>query len=272
MRSPTLVSVIIPTLNEGKALPICLRSIDAQSYEHMEVIVVDSGSRDGTREAASEAGATIVDYPGRPLGARYEGLLRSKGELVLLLDADQVLFDDTVQRAIAAIEGLDMLALEESSYRPQGFLQDSISRQRVALQRSSDRGELPPHCYPRLYRRHILEGAINDLPKETLGKVFAFDDRVLYAKARAHSSKVGLLPKGLMHMEESSWRGLMRHAYRQGKSAQDVDSLGLGVEASPPESTFELFKRAARNRYLTYALVKELSFRMGRALGRSAAI
>ena len=266
MRSPTLVSVIIPTLNEGKALPICLRSIDAQSYEHMEVIVVDSGSRDGTREAASEAGATIVDYPGRPLGARYEGLLRSKGELVLLLDADQVLFDDTVQRAIAAIEGLDMLALEESSYQPHGFLQNSISRQKAALQRSSG-GELPPHCYPRLYRRHILEGAINDLPKEMLGKVFAFDDRVLYAKARAHSSKVGLLPKGIMHMEESSWRGLMRHAYRQGKSAQDVDSLGLGVEASPPESAFELFKRAARGRYLTYAMVKELSFRMGRALG-----
>jgi hypothetical protein len=68
-------------------------------------------------------------------------------------------------------------------------------------------------------------------------------------------------------MEESSWRDLMRHAYRQGKSARDVDALGLEVEASPPESTFELLKRAAMNRYLTYAMVKELSFRMGRALG-----
>ena len=267
LESPALVSVIIPTLNEGEALPICLRSINAQNFDRLEVIVVDSGSRDGTREAASKAGATIVDYPGRPLGARYEGLLRSKGELVLLLDADQVLFDDTIQRAVAAIEGLDMLALEESSYRPHGFLQNSISRQKAALQRSIDQGGLPPHCYPRLYRRHILEGAIDDLPKEILGKVFAFDDRVLYAKARAHSSRVGLLPKGVMHMEESSWRGLMRHAYRQGKSARDVDALHLELEASPPESSFELFKRAARNRYLTYAMVKELSFRLGRALG-----
>lgn len=266
LRSP-LVSVIIPTLNEGQALPVCLRSITAQSYDHKEVIVVDSGSRDGTRETASEAGATIVDYPGRPLGARYEGLLRSKGELVLLLDADQVLYDDTILRAIAAIEGLDMLALEESSYRPHGFLQNSISRQKEALQRSSDLGELPPHCYPRLYRRNILERAINDLPKEMLGRVFAFDDRVLYSKARAHSSKVGLLPKGVMHIEESSWRGLMRHAYRQGKSARDVGALGLELEASPPESAFELFKRAARNRYLTYAMVKEVSFRLGKALG-----
>lgn len=267
LRNPALLSVIIPTLNEGEALPICLRSVNAQGYGNMEVIVVDSGSRDGTREAASEAGATIVDYPGRPLGARYEGLLRSKGELVLLLDADQVLFDDTVLRGIAAIESLDMLALEEFSYEPHGFLQNSISRQKAAMQRSSGPGQLPPHCYPRLYRRHILEGALNDLPKEKLGKVFAFDDRLLYAKARAYSSKVGLLTKGVMHMEERSWRGLMRHAYRQGKSAREVDALGLGEEASPPESGFELFKRAARNHYLAYAMVKELSFRLGKGLG-----
>ncbi len=262
-----LVSVIIPTLNEGKALPICLRSVIAQSYDYLETIVVDSGSRDGTREAALEAGATIVDYPGRPLGARCEGLLRSTGELILLLDADQVLFDDTLKRAVAAIEGLDMLALEESSYRPHGFLQNSISRQKAALQHSGNRAELPPHCYPRIYRRHILEAAFGDLPKEALGKVFAFDDRVLYSKARARSSKVGFLSRGVMHMEESGWRGLMRHAYRQGRSARDVDALGLGEDVSPPESAFELFKRAARNRYLTYAMIKELSFRMGRALG-----
>jgi glycosyltransferase involved in cell wall biosynthesis len=266
-KKPALVSVIIPTLNEGKALPICLRSVIAQGHGEMETIIVDSGSRDGTREAALEAGATIVDYPGRPLGARYEGLLKSKGELVLLLDADQVLFDDTVQRAISAIEGLDMLALEESSYRPHGFLQNSISRQKAALQHSSDRGELPPHCYPRFYRRRILEDAINDLPKEMLGKVFAFDDRVLYAKARARSTKVGLLSKGVMHMEESSWRDLMRHAYRQGKSARDFEAMGLGEEASAPESSMMLLKRAARNRYLTYSVIKELSFRIGKALG-----
>lgn len=265
--SPALVSIIIPTLNEGKALPICLRSVNAQSYDNTEVIVVDSGSRDGTREAASEAGATIVDYPGRPLGARYEGLLRSKGELVLLLDADQVLFDETVQRAVAALEGVDMLALEESSYRPHGFLQNSISRQKAALQRSGRQGELPPHCYPRLYRRGVLEAAFSRLPQDTLGKVFAFDDRVLFAKAQGISRKVGLLPRGVMHMEERSWRDMMRHAYRQGKSARGLEALGLEEEASAPESAFMLMRRAARNRYLTYSSLKELSFRLGKALG-----
>ncbi|MDD1747190.1 MAG: glycosyltransferase family 2 protein [Methanomassiliicoccales archaeon] len=266
-RKPALVSVIIPTLNEGKALPICLRSVIAQGYGEIETVVVDSGSRDGTREAALEAGATIVDYPGRPLGARYEGLLRSKGEVVLLLDADQVLFDDTVQRAVSAIEGLDMLVLEESSYRPQGFLQRSIARQKEALQRHGDQGELPPHCYPRIYRREILEATFSRLPKEMLGEIFAFDDRVLFAKAQGISKRVGFLPKGVMHIEESSWKDMMRHAYRQGKSAKGLEALGLGEDAIAPESSLILLKRAARNRYLAYSVLKELSFRTGKALG-----
>jgi glycosyltransferase involved in cell wall biosynthesis len=266
-KKPALVSVIIPTLNEGEALPICLRSVISQGYGEMETIVVDSGSRDGTREAALEAGAMIVDYPGRPLGARYEGLLRSKGELVLLLDADQVLFDDTVQRAISAIEGVDMLALEESSYRPQGFLQRSIARQKEALQRRGGHGELPPHCYPRLYRRGVLEAAFSLLPKEMLGEIFAFDDRVLFAKAQTASKRVGFLPKGVMHIEESSWKDMMRHAYRQGRSVKSLQALGLGEDAHAPETSLILFKRAARNRYLAYSILKELSFRMGKALG-----
>ena len=261
------ISIIIPTLNEGQTIPVCLGSIASQSLKGAELIVVDSDSKDGTREAALAAGAAIVDYPGRPLGARREGLVRSKGELILLLDADQVLFSDSLERAVAAMEGLDMLALEESSYRPTGFLQRSIARQKAALQRSGKQGELPPHCYPRLYRRGVLEAAFSRLPQDTMGKVFAFDDRVLFAKAQGISRKVGFLPRGVMHMEERSWRDMMRHAYRQGKSARGLKALGLEEEASAPESAFMLMRRAARNRYLTYSVLKELSFRLGKALG-----
>jgi hypothetical protein len=59
----------------------------------------------------------------------------------------------------------------------------------------------------------------------------------------------------------------MRHAYRQGKSARSLEELGLEEEASAPEPAVELFKRAAKNRYLTYSTIKELSFRLGKLLG-----
>jgi len=266
-RSLPTVSIIIPTLNEGEALPVCLAAVSSQSLEGVELIIVDSSSKDGTRETAVRAGATVVDYPGRPLGARRAGLQRSRGKFVLLLDADQVLYPDTLERAVAAMDRLDMLALEESSYEPKGFLQKSIARQKSALQGAVGTVALPPHVYPRLYRREVLEAAFQRLPQETLGKVFAFDDRVLFAKAKGISDKVGLLPRGVMHIEEASWRDMMRHAFRQGKSAKSLKALGLEEEASAPEPAMALMRRAARNHYLTYSVLKEASFRIGKALG-----
>ncbi len=262
-----LVSVIIPTLNEGESLPICLESVRKQTYAGVEVIVVDSSSVDGTREAARKAGASLVDYPGKPLGARREGLKHSHGPFVLLLDADQVLYHDSLERAMKAMAGVDMLVLEESSYQPKGFLQRSISRQKEALQVEAEEGEVPPHAYPRLFRREVLEGAFSRLPGDTLGKIFIYDDRILCSQARAISTRVGMLRHGVMHMEEGSWREMMRHAYRLGKSAKAMEGLGLEKEAEAPEPPTKLFMRALRHRYLTYSALKEICFSLGRLSG-----
>ncbi|MEM0448493.1 MAG: glycosyltransferase [Methanomassiliicoccales archaeon] len=261
-----LVSIIIPTLNEAAAIPICLASVREQKYEAIELIVVDSGSTDGTREEAIKTGANLLDYQGKPLGARYYGLQHSQGDLILLLDADQVLFPDTVARAANAMVDVDMLVLQEHSYHPKGYLQRCIARQREALQKEGGLG-IPPHCYPRVYRRALLQSAFAAFPPEVLGSVFTYDDRILYAQALAHSQKVGILARGVMHIEEDSWLDMMRHAYRQGKCASGIDNLALGDLARAPESSFTLFQRAVKNGYLPYALLKELSFRLGRKFG-----
>ena len=44
-----LISVIIPVYNEEKMIGICLKSLKHQSYKQMEIIVVDDGSSDSTR-------------------------------------------------------------------------------------------------------------------------------------------------------------------------------------------------------------------------------
>ncbi len=52
-----LVSVVIPTRNSERTLKECLRSVNAQSYPNVEIIVVDSASNDKTAEIASRASA-----------------------------------------------------------------------------------------------------------------------------------------------------------------------------------------------------------------------
>jgi len=45
---PPLVTIIVPTFNRLKWISICLDSIKSQTYPHVETLVIDDGSTDGT--------------------------------------------------------------------------------------------------------------------------------------------------------------------------------------------------------------------------------
>ncbi|MFZ8839092.1 MAG: glycosyltransferase family 2 protein [Pyrobaculum sp.] len=55
-----LVSVLIPTYNSARTLPLALRSIKRQTYPNVEIIVVDRYSRDGTPYTASRFGSHVI--------------------------------------------------------------------------------------------------------------------------------------------------------------------------------------------------------------------
>src|SRR5262245_24421064 len=66
-----VLSFLIPVRNDAARLRRCLASIAAQRRpgREIEVIVADNGSTDGTREAALEAGAQVIDLPGLTVAA-----------------------------------------------------------------------------------------------------------------------------------------------------------------------------------------------------------
>ena len=261
------ISIIIPTLNEGATLPLCLEAVMAQSFKDIEVLVVDSGSRDGTREAALSRGARLLDYPGRPMGARREGFRHSQGEMVLFLDGDQVLVEGTLERAAGAMAGADMLILEEGSYRPHGFLQHSISRQREAVHQAYQEGELAPHLYPRIYRRWLLEKVYDGIPEDRLRDIFVFDDALLFRRACQVSQKIKLLDHAVLHMEDDNWLTFMKGAYRAGRSRRSVDPSELDGDAGREEGVMQWLQRAVRSRSLIMMLVKLFFFRLGAMSG-----
>jgi glycosyltransferase involved in cell wall biosynthesis len=263
-----LVSIIVPTLNEEASLPMCLRSVRSQTFQRIELLVVDSGSKDGTREIAKESGAVLVDYPGRLMGARKKGVEACKGELVLFLDADQVLYPDTVERAVKAVEGRDMLILEETSYEPKGWLQNSLCRQKAALHRAADRKKgFGPNLYPRFFRRDLLVKAYEGLDEATMAKVFAYEDGLLFRRTYVISKRIAILDKGVMHMEETGWLRFMRHAYGAGKSSKSVRREDLEGDLGRSETIRTQLTRAVKGRYLTLSIVKETCFRLGRLAG-----
>jgi glycosyltransferase involved in cell wall biosynthesis len=94
------VSLVIPTLNAGRVLDACLRSVFEQDYpaERLEVIVVDGGSSDWTIEIASgfssrvEASLRIIENPLRTGEAGKAAGLRAAGnEYIAFIDSDNLL-------------------------------------------------------------------------------------------------------------------------------------------------------------------------------------
>jgi glycosyltransferase involved in cell wall biosynthesis len=87
------LSIIIPTLNEEKYLPILLSQIKKQNFKDYEIIVADAGSSDRTVEIAKSFGCKVVKG-GLPAKGRNEGVKFAKGEIFLFMDADNIYLPD----------------------------------------------------------------------------------------------------------------------------------------------------------------------------------
>ena len=86
------VSVVIPTWNGGALFREQLVALASQDLEH-ELVVIDSGSRDGTPEAARAAGARVESIPQHEFNhgaTRNRGIALARGALVCLLTQDAI--------------------------------------------------------------------------------------------------------------------------------------------------------------------------------------
>jgi glycosyltransferase involved in cell wall biosynthesis len=97
LKSHDLVSIIIPCYNYGAYVADAIGSLQAQSYEHWEAIVVDDGSTDNTASqvaalANNDDRIIYVHQSNKGVSAaRNAGMALAKGEIVQFLDADDLL-------------------------------------------------------------------------------------------------------------------------------------------------------------------------------------
>jgi rSAM/selenodomain-associated transferase 2 len=97
------ISVVIPTLNEAAGVAAAVASARA-ALGDCEVLVIDAGSRDGTAEAATAAGATVVTAAGSRAEAMNAGASLASGDVLLFLHADTTLPEGAAAAIAAALD------------------------------------------------------------------------------------------------------------------------------------------------------------------------
>lgn len=155
MENKDLVSVVIPCYNRKDRLLACLSSVLSQSYDNIEVIVVDDGSTDNVRELFTN----IADPRLRFLRyeknqgachARNYGAERSHGEYIAFQDSDDVWYPDKIERQLAFLKdsgadmcfcGMDRVSAKGNGYyfpvhgfSPENALEQFLAENRAGTQ------------------------------------------------------------------------------------------------------------------------------------------
>lgn len=156
-----MISVVIPAFNAEETLPATLTALVPAALEGIvrEVIVVDGGSTDRTREIADHAGAEVITAPPNRGAQLRAGAHAARHTWLLFLNADIVLDPGWEREADSFMERVDRdasrhtaaafrFALDDEGFAPRAL--EAVVRLRCALLRLpyGDQGLLIPH---RLY-------------------------------------------------------------------------------------------------------------------------
>lgn len=210
MKDKPLVSVVVPTLNSERFLEKCLRSVRAQTYPDIEVIVVDGYSIDGTKEIAERFANLVLLIDSERSAAINLGVRYARGKYVYRVDSDSVVEPVFVDEAVrkSEVEGFDAIGVHNTSDPSVSFW---------AKVRKLERD-----CYAgaglqvaaRFFRKEVFEkiGGFNE-------SLVAGEDYDLHNRLLVHGFRIGYIKSKEIHIgEPRSLLEVARKHYYYGKT------------------------------------------------------
>jgi len=138
-----LISVVVPVYNACRTNPDFLRkalaSVSSQTYRHLELLIVDDGSTDGTRTLCTQfmesQNAVPIYYLAKANGgqssARNLGVARARGDYVSFLDQDDMFYPEKLERVVALPGRVDLVYTDADTIDADGrILMRGIHRDR----------------------------------------------------------------------------------------------------------------------------------------------
>lgn len=124
-----IVSVVIPTFNCARFLPMALESVLSQDYENIEIILVDDGSTDETCEVIQPFLDRICyvkqENWGGPSRPRNVGIQNASGELIAFFDSDDLMIQGKLAESVRVLNNHPDISLVFTNFRgidPKGIV------------------------------------------------------------------------------------------------------------------------------------------------------
>jgi rhamnosyltransferase len=280
-----VISVLIPVKDGGSDLVRCLEAIAAQKVDdQVEVVVVDSGSSDGSPDRAREFGAEVHEIPASDFvhgATRNLAAQLSRGEVLVFTTQDAVPADDHwLDRLVRALEGDGVVGAygrqlpHEDATPPEQFFLDFMYGASPRIQRLGGIEELS-------FEQTLFSNVNSAIPRR-VWEANPFRDNVTMSEDQEWSRRMLLAGQTIVyepgaavrHSHAYSLRAAFRRFYDSGASA---DRSYVAGDASRAALRRALRRYAAgellwlwrtgRRRWIPYAAVYELAKLAGLLLG-----
>ncbi len=258
-----LVSVIIPTYNSARYVTTAIDSVLAQTVDDFEVLVVDDGSTDNTRELLSHRGQSVRYLYQNNAGvsaARNHGIAQSRGRYIAFLDADDIWLPHKLERQLTA---LDTAPATQLCYSAHFVVDDAL--QALSVRRS---GHGNSALEALLFRGNVVGSPSSVIVERGLMESEGFDTRL------SHSADWDMWIRlarraSFLYVDEPLIK-YRRHDTNMSRNIALMESdslLVLHKGLNHPDTPARLRRRAARALGRNWMVLAGSYFRVGHRLG-----
>jgi glycosyltransferase involved in cell wall biosynthesis len=277
--SAPLVSVVVPVYNGAKYLRQALDSALGQTYQPLQVVVVDDGSSDGSWEVMLSYGGRVRSLRQDNAGvaeARNAGIQASYGELIAFLDQDDWWLPGKVEKQVASFRSEERVALVHTGVSQYSEADGALVS---GIYDTSVSHLLQGNCYEQLLLGNGVYNSSVMIRRSVLTSAGMFDPRIpgntvqdydLWLRIARHN-RLGYVPEPLtvlrLHNEQGTWNRramltdelsllerILGEEQLRGNRAMRVrvarllDELGIAhLDAQAPRLARRCFGRALRN-------------------------
>ncbi len=248
-RAKSLVSIIVPVYNVAPYIRECIESIQRQTYQEIEIVVVDDGSEDGSGSICEEIAASdsrikvISQENAGVVTARSRGIDGSAGDYIMFVDGDDWIEPDMIETLISKgkVEDSDLVTsgvyyqetadktIERYDEFPEGtyLYEEQLGEILRVMLYDTDHGyvqRFTPWIYNKLYRRDLVEV----IYKEVAPNITFAEDSVFLYKYLLQCKSVSIIHQCCYHYryrKESAMHTVNPHMLT------DINKVYLALEA-----------------------------------------